>query len=177
MLGYWWAGRLSALLILDAALQSTYAGPVVFRCNFCFVVRTLPSRSFSKCIIFFLGLLLHLLGCLTVRILRFVLLDASFELLCSHPSRCSDMCILRDALMCASFEMFWCVHPSRCFDVCILRDALMCASLEMLRSHPSGCSDMCILRGALLHLVKMLPVFFGFVSGVRTRGVKCERNF
>ena len=61
--------------------------------------------------------------------------------------------------------------------MCILRDALVSASLKMLCSHPSGCSDMCILRGALLHLVKTLPVFFGFVSGVRTRGVKCERNF
>ena len=51
--------------------------------------------------------------------------------------------------------------------------------LEMLCSHPSGCSDMCLLRGALLHFVSgvTLPVFFGFVSGVRTRGVKCERNF
>jgi len=38
---------------------------------------------------------------------------------------------------------------------------------------------MCILRGALLHFIigVTLPVFFGFVSGVRTRGVKCERNF
>ena len=84
------------------------------------------------------------------------------------------MRILRDALICASFEMLCCVHPSRCFVVCILLDALMSASLEILCSHPSGCSDKCILRGALLHLVKTLPVFFGFVSGVGTRGVKCE---
>src|SRR6185437_9135741 len=125
------AGRLSALLILDAALQSTYAGPVVIRCNFCFVVGTLPSRSFSKCIIFFLGLLLHLSGCLSVRILCFLLVDATFELFCSHPSRCFDLCILRDALMCASFEML-CSHPSGCSDMCIFLDALLCASFEML---------------------------------------------
>ena len=43
--------------------------------------------------------------------------------------------------------------------------------------HPSRCFDVCILRGALLHLVKTLPVFFGFVSGVGTRGVKCEEFF
>ena len=65
-------------------------------------------------------------------------------------------------------------HPSRCSDLRILRDALMSASLEMSCSHPSGCSDMCILRVALLHLVKTLPVFVGFVSGVGTLGVKCE---
>ena len=159
MLGYWWAGRLSALLILDAALQSTYASPVVIRCNFCFVVWTLPSQRFSKCILFLLGLLLRLSGCLSVRILRFVLLDATFEITSSHPSRCSEMRILRDALICASFEMLCCVHPSRCFVVCILLDALMSASLGILCSHPSECSDKCILWGALLHLVKMLPLF------------------
>ena len=159
VLRYWWAGRLSALLILDAVLQSTYASPVVIRCNFCFVVRTLPSRSFSKCIIFFLGLLLHLLGCLTVRILRFVLLDATFEITSSHPSRCSELRILRDALICASFEMLWCVHPSRCF-VRILRGVLISASFEMLWClhpsicfwcvHPSRCFDVCILLDALM---------------------------
>ena len=50
-----------------------------------------------------------ILACLSLCILRFVSLDASFEMLCCmHPSRCFVVCILRDA-----------------FFVCILRGALL----------------------------------------------------
>ena len=66
-----------------------------------------------------------ILACLSLCILRFVSLDASFEITSSHPSRCSELRILRDALMCASFAVPYCLHPSRCFGVCILRGALL----------------------------------------------------
>jgi len=50
-----------------------------------------------------------ILACLSLCILRFVSLDASFEMLCCmHPSRCFVVCILRDV-----------------FFVCILRGALL----------------------------------------------------
>ena len=35
-----------------------------------------------------------------------------------HPSLCIPGCILRDALLYASFEVLCCMHPSRCFVVC-----------------------------------------------------------
>ena len=91
----------------------------------------LPSRGLSNCIIFFLGLLLHLSGCF--RVYPSICRSGCDlrEIFFSHPSRCSEMRILRDALMCASFEMLWCVHPSRCF-VLILRGVLICASFEVL---------------------------------------------
>ena len=67
-----------------------------------------------------------ILACLSLCILHFVSLDASFEMLCCmHPSRCFVVCILRGALLYASFEVLFCMHPSRCFVVCILRGALL----------------------------------------------------
>ena len=60
-----------------------------------------------------------ILACLSLCILRFVSLDASFEMLCCmHPSRCFVVCILRGAFLYASFEVLCCMHPSRCFVVC-----------------------------------------------------------
>ena len=60
-----------------------------------------------------------ILACLSLCILRFVSLDASFEMLCCmHPSRCFVVCILRGAFLYASFEVLCSMHPSRCFVVC-----------------------------------------------------------
>src|SRR6185503_3655260 len=53
-----------------------------------------------------------------------VLICASDEMSCYvHPSRCC---------FCASFEVPCYVHPSRCYVLCIRRDALLCASFEVL---------------------------------------------
>ena len=38
---------------------------------------------------------------------------------------CLSLCILRFVSLDASFEMLCCMHPSRCFVVCILRGALL----------------------------------------------------
>ena len=116
-LWYWWAGRLSALLVPDAAWQNIYAGSVEIHCNmFCSFVWMWSSRCFSEWMLF-------------SQLPLTWLLIASFGFpFCVHPSRC--LRCPSGVLICASDEVPCYVHPSRCCVLCILRDVLLCASFE-----------------------------------------------
>ena len=91
------------MLVLDAAWQNTYAGPVVIYCNILFVILTFAE--FCE---------VHVV--LAIAFFQEVLYCTPSRCFYSHPSRCFVVCILRGAFF---------MHPSRCFVVCILRGALL----------------------------------------------------
>ena len=123
------------MLIPDAALQNTCAGPDVIHCNLFFFrsnvnfallldVYVLSGLFFPRLVV------VHHLGSLSVCILRdaFVQasfvdsLNASFEVLCFvHPSRCLVVGCFRILKKIVSFGFLCFVHPSRCLVMCILR--------------------------------------------------------
>ena len=149
------------MLVPDAALQNTCAGPDVIHCNFFSFIRMLASRCFSKCIYyrdcFSRGFLLH--------ILRAPSLCASIEMpLFGHPLRLLFECILQDAVFCAPFEVPCDVHPSRCLVMCILRGAFCCA-MCLAYLHPNFAEFYCC--GALGEK-RLPPIAFAFL---------CRRTF